>query len=291
VGDDEIRYSNRSVTEDADDHHWAVVLETCDLDALDDGFLKHAVEAIRAAYGEAELMTLAKDAPLVDVPDAADGVSATFATEHLLRAFRSSLPNPDAEGKKPEHLKNYRSETAEIIAREALSAVFGMATPPALHATKGNRNQPILGFDGWSVMDRASGELALVLLQVKATDEDKRPPGEAAKLIVECGQVSADVEKLKSFLIACIMRCKGTAFANALMQMVVELEATDKIANTVVAPVIIRGLVAAELEDLTSLRGATATYQHAKARGLTLSLGADLTAFGRKAMESARQHD
>lgn len=291
VGADKILYSNKSVTEDEDDHHWAVVIEACDLEDLNDGMLKHAVTAIRDAYGEAELKAMAAEAPLQDVPDAADGVSSTFATDHLLRAFRSSLPNPDAEGNKPEHLKNYRAETAELLAREALNVVYAMATPPALHATKGNRNQPILGFDGWSVMDRSSGELALVLLQVKATDDEKRPPGEAAKLIVECGRVSTDVEKLKGFLMACIFRCKGTPFATALMNMVVELETTSKITNTVVAPVLIRGLVAADLEDLTSLRGAAGTFQHAKARGLSLSIGANLTAFGRKVMERARQND
>lgn len=291
VGDSKILYSNKSVTEDGDDHHWAVVIEACDIDDLNDGMLKHAVSAIRDAYGEAELKAMAAEAPLQDVPDAADGVGGTFATDHLLRAFRTSLPNPDAEGNKPEHLKNYRAETAELLAREALNVVYEMATPPALHATKGNRNQPILGFDGWSVMDRSSGELALVLLQVKATDDEKRPPGEAAKLIVECGKVTTDIEKLKGFLIACTFRCKGTPFAAALMNMVVELETTSRIANTVVAPVLIRGLVVADLEDLTSLRGATGTFQHAKARGLTLSIGANLTAFGRKAMERARQHD
>jgi hypothetical protein len=284
-------YTNRSITEDPDDHHWAVILEACDIDKPDDGMLAHAVSAIRAAYGEAELLALAAEAPLQDIPEAAEGVSATFATDHLLRAFRSSLPNPDAEGRKPEHLKNYRSETAELIAREALSAVYGIATPPALHATKGNRNQPILGFDGWSVMKRSTGDLALVLLQVKATDEDKRPPGEAAKLIAECQKVTSEIEKLNGFLVACVFRCKGTEFAAQLMQMLLELETTGQIAQIIVAPVIFRGVIVADLEDLKSLRAATSTFSHAKSRGLSLSIGVSLTDFGRKVMERARQHD
>lgn len=225
------------------------------------------------------------------VPAPADGVEISFATGHLIRALRSSLPNPDEEGKKPAQLTNYRSETAEIIARAALSAVYGFAVPPALHATKGNRNQPILGFDGWSVMNMKDGELALVLLQVKATDDTSRPPGEAAKLIVECGRAVTDTGKLKGFLMACVLRCRGTPFQSPLLRMVVGLETTGKISKMVVSPVIIRGKVAADLEDLRSLRDATTAYIHAKAHGMTLSIGAELTAFGRAAMTRARQHD
>ncbi|HEY0013244.1 MAG TPA: hypothetical protein VGB79_10395 [Allosphingosinicella sp.] len=290
MGDPAKRYENNAVTADVDDHQWAVVLEACDLEALDDGMLRHAVDAIRAAYGEQEILDLAENEPLLRVPDPAEGIG-NFETDHLIQAFRSSLPNPDAEGNKPAHLTNYRSETTEIIAREALSAVFDMATPPALHATKGNRNQPILGFDGWSVMNQSTGELALVLIQVKGTDDPDRPPSQAEKLIVECGEVTAKVEKLKGFLVACALRCKGTAFCAPLLNMLVELETTAKVANLVVAPVIIRGLVEADLDDLKSLREATGTFGHAKARGMSLSIGADLNKFGRKAMDSARQHD
>ncbi|SEK91074.1 hypothetical protein SAMN05216382_1092 [Sphingomonas palmae] len=290
VGGPVKRYSNNVVTTDPDDHQWAVVLEACDIDALDDGMLRHAVDAIRAAYGEQEIRDLAQNEPLLNVPNPAEGIGG-FETDHLINAFRASLPDPGAEGAKPVHLTNYRSETTEIIAREALSAVFGMATPPALHATKGNRNQPILGFDGWSVMNKSTGELALVLIQVKGTDDDKRPPGEAAKLIVECGKVTTEIEKLKGFLMACVLRCKDTQYRSPLLEMVIELEKTGKVADLVVAPVIIRGLVDADLDDLSTLRAATSGFGHAKARGMTLSLGAELGKFGRTAMDAARQHD
>lgn len=283
------RYSNNVVTADPDHHQWAVVLESCDIKAIDDGMLRHAVDAIRAAYGEQEILALAENEPLLDVPDPAEGIGS-FETAHLIKAFRSSLPDPAAEGAKPEHLTNYRSETTEVIAREALSAVFGMSTPPTLHATKGNRNQPILGFDGWSVMNKSTGELALVLIQVKGTDDDKRPPGEAAKLIVECGKITAEIGKLKGFLVACVLRCKDTVFRSPLLEMIIELEKTDKIDNIVVAPVIIRGLVDAHLDDLKSIRAATTTFGHAKARGMTLSIGAELGKFGRTVMNTARQH-
>lgn len=284
------RYLNHVITTDADNHLWAVVLESCDLDVVDDGMLRHAVDAIRSAYGEQEIRDLGENEPLLIVPDPAEGIGG-FETDHLIQAFRSSLPDPDAEGGKPAHLTNYRSETTEIVAREALGVVFEMATPPTLHATKGNRNQPILGFDGWSVMNQSTGELALVLIQVKGTDDSDRPPSQAEKLIVECGKVSTEVSKLKGFLVACALRCKGTEYCAPLLTMLIELEKTARIANLMVAPVVIRGLVTADLEDLKSLRGATTTFGHAKARGMTLSIGADLNDFGRKAMEAARQHD
>lgn len=284
------RFSNRVVTTDADDHLWAVVLESCDLNVIDDGMLRHAVDAIRAAYGEQEIRDLAENEPLLTVPDPAEGIGG-FETDHLVNAFRSSLPDPAAEGGKPAHLTNYRSETTEIIAREALSVVFDMATPPALHATKGNRNQPILGYDGWSVMNQSNGELALVLIQVKGTDDSGRPPSQAEKLIVECGKITTEVSKLKGFLVACALRCKGTEFCAPLLNMLVELEKHEKIANLMVAPVIIRGQVTADLEDLKSLRQATSMFGHAKARGMSLSIGVDLNDFGRRAMEAARKHD
>ncbi|MAP67952.1 MAG: hypothetical protein CL952_00305 [Erythrobacteraceae bacterium] len=290
VGDPETRYSNYVITTDDDDHLWAVVVESCNLDVDHDGMLRHAVDAIRAAYGEQEIRDLVENEPLLNMPDPAEGISG-FETGHLINAFRSSLPDPVAEGQKPVHLTNYRSETTEIIAREGLSAVFGMATPPALHATKGNRNQPILGFDGWSVMNESSGELALVLIQVKGTDDKDRPPSQAAKLIVECGKVTTEIGKLKGFLVACALRCKGTEFCTPLLNMLVELEKTEMVTNLKVAPVIIRGLMTADLEDLKSLREATSTFGHAKTRGMSLSIGADLNDFGRMAMNAARQHD
>jgi hypothetical protein len=276
---------------DEDGHRWAVVLEACDLASSQDPLLLHTVDAIRAAYGEQELRAMAEDAALLDVPTPAPLAQASFKLDNLIKALRASLPDPAKEGSKPPQLTNYRAETAEIVAREALARVFDIATPPALHATKGNRNQPILGFDGWSVMRLSGGQLALVLLQVKGTDDTTRPPGEAAKLIGECTQVVTDVVKLKGYLMACVVRCKGTEFAVPLMNMVDELERNGLIAETVVAPVIIRGVVSAHAEDLSSLRAATAHFGHARAHGMTLSIGANLNEFGRCAMNRARQHD
>ncbi|WP_150129070.1 MULTISPECIES: hypothetical protein [Rhizobium] len=283
-------YINRNLTDDEGDHVWAVVQESCDLTDQNDRMLLHAVATIREAYGEQEIREMAENAPLVTVPEPADGVANTFSLDLLLSAFRSSLPDPAAEGGKPGQLTNYRSETTELLARAALATVYGFASPPTLHATKGNRNQPILGFDGWTVMQATDGELALVLLQVKGTEDAARPPNVAAELVAECGRAVTDFTKLKGFLMACLLRCKNTPFELPLMNLIVELERDDKIANTLLAPVIVRGKAGSHIDDLGSLRGATTSFLHARARGMTLSLGAELTAFGRAAMTRARQH-
>lgn len=276
--------------QDADDHHWAVVKETCDLAREDDALLRHAVEVIRQAYGEDEIRRIVEQASIVP-PDPAEGLVASFDTDTIMAAFRKTIPDPDREGDKPAQLTNYRSETAELIARAALAKVYGFETPPALHAAKPNRVQPILGFDGWTVaMTRPAG-LSLVLIQVKGTEDVRRPPGEAAKLVIECGKAVTDKAKLNDFLMACVVRCQGTEYAAMLLGMVAELETQGRIANTLLSPVIIRGKVEADLSDLQTLRDATISYLHAKARGMTLSLGAELNAFGRAAMERARSND
>lgn len=271
------------------DHQWAVVAEQCDPTNANDPLVLFTAQAIRDAYGEQEIKAMAEEIMLLPLPEPADAVTANFCLDELLASFRDGLPDPKSEGNKPPQLSNYRSETAEILAREALKRVFNMATPPSLHATKGNRNQPILGFDGWTLMALECGNLSLVLVQVKATDDKNRPPGEAEKLINECSIASVDIQKLKGFISACIVRCKGTEFAKTLIEMLVELRKANKIENTVVAPVIIRGLVSANHDDLASLKTSTTKFGSSRARGMSISIGANLNDFGQIAMNKARE--
>ena len=76
------------VTTDLDDHQWAVVLESCDIEALDDGMLRHAVDAIRAAYGEQEIRALAENEPLLNVPDPAESIGSEPASIAMVRQGR-----------------------------------------------------------------------------------------------------------------------------------------------------------------------------------------------------------
>jgi hypothetical protein len=58
--------------------------------------------------------------------------------------------------------------------------------------------------------------------------------------------------------------------------------------SLVVCPVIVRGTVAAHLDDLATLRDAQDRYEPARARGLCVSLGAPLERFGHRVFSEAR---
>src|SRR5262249_36570053 len=100
------------------DHAWAVLIAACDLKTADDPFVTSVVQAVRDAYGESQLRESIS-------PDSA--VAARFNLTKIVTAFRSGLPNPAAEGAKPEQLTNSRSETVEVIGREALRVAHDVA--------------------------------------------------------------------------------------------------------------------------------------------------------------------
>jgi hypothetical protein len=56
----------------------------------------------------------------------------------------------------------------------------------------------------------------------------------------------------------------------------------------VIAPVIIRGQVEAHRDDLEPLRSSSTAFAPAVGRGVTVSIGTDLTEFGRVVMSRAR---
>src|SRR6266576_805191 len=145
-----------------EDHRWAVLGCTCDPGDNADPLLVVTVAGVREAYGEAELRAIAEPDPLV---------ANTYDLTAILAAFRRSLPDPTAEGAKPLSLRNYRSETAEVVARHALTAAFGVDFPASPQLGKTNPNQPILGFDGWGLLSLADGGWAFVLVLVKGTED------------------------------------------------------------------------------------------------------------------------
>jgi hypothetical protein len=79
-----------------------------------------------------------------------------------------------------------------------------------------------------------------------------------------------------------------TAFAPKLLAML-ETLGRDSFPPLVVCPVIVRGVVEAHLDDLTSLRGAESRFEPAGVRGLCVSLGAPLEPFGRRVFTEARK--
>jgi hypothetical protein len=199
------------------------------------------------------------------------------------------LPNPDEEGDKPSSLANYRAEPSELIGQSALGFVYGIEFPRHPQIAKFNSNQPILGFDGWGFL-ALSGAYALVLVQAKATDEDKRPPGEAEKLAQECRQVPQQLSKIcRALSVLAVLLQNQSHYLQAVLGMLECLEQGD-LPQMVVAPVVVRGLIGAHIGDLEPIRAAFSEIAPIVGRGVTVSIGADLTQFGREVMYRAREN-
>lgn len=83
-----------------------------------------------------------------------------------------------------------------MVAKAALAQTFDIQYPVAPQEASLNSNQPVLGFDSWGLSLTDPNDVALVLIQVKATDEKKWPPQEANRLVEECRMIVQDKSKL-----------------------------------------------------------------------------------------------
>lgn len=263
-------------------HRWTVCINICELQNADDPTVAHMVAAVRDAYGENEI--LAEVAAI----EADPAVAQSFDIASIIAGFRRGLPSPDEEAKKPENLRNYRSETSEFVARETLRLVFSVTTPPTLHATKGNALQPLLGYDGWGLLTGTGNAAALVLIQVKGSDEDASPPAVATQLAGECQRVATEIDKLAHALSACLLRVKTTPLAGHLLKML-EAVGRNELPAMVVAPVIVRGHVTAQMSDLQPLKDSLSTQDRPVALGVSITVGAPLEKLGYEVMSRARQ--
>jgi len=263
-------------------HKWTVCINICELQNAADPTVAHMVDAVRDAYGENEI--LAEVAAI----EADPAVAQSFDIASIIAGFRRGLPSPDDEANKPENLRNYRSETSEFVARETLKLVFNVTTPPTLHATKGNALQPLLGYDGWGLLTGTDSAPALVLIQVKGSDEDVSPPAVATQLVGECRRVVTEVDKLAHALSACLLRVRTTPLAGHLLKML-EAVGRNELPAMVVAPVIVRGHVTAQMSDLQPLKDSLSTQNHPIALGVSITIGAPLEKLGYAVMSKARQ--
>ena len=266
----------------AGEHGWAVVHCSCDLTNKDDELVRHTIAAVRAAYGEDRVLEIA--AP----PEADPDVERLFDLDGIKRAIRKGLPDPAKEAsKKPEHLKNYRSETAEMLAKGALVAAYKIAFPVAPQRGKPNANQPILGFDHWGV-EEIDGGAALALVQVKGTHDDGVPPDVASVLATECKRVPTQVDEICRTITVLVLALDGNPLQIALLHMLEEL-GNDRLPKLIVAPVVVRGgTTISSLDDLTPCRDVSADFMPAISRGVTVSIGVSLNDFGKAVMEGAR---
>ena len=198
----------------------------------------------------------------------------------------AGLPDPDSEKSKPKHLRNYRSEATELLARMALSAAHNIYSRTAPQRGKTNQNQPVLGFDGWGVLADAT-EYALVLVQVKGTDDNSVPPREARVLAKECKQVVKQKDKICRAVSIMAHNVRGTPLQAAFFAMLTTL-GQDGLPRLVIAPAIIRGKSTASLKDLEPIKAVATSLSPAIGRGVTVSIGVSLDDFGRAVMNGAR---
>lgn len=260
-------------------HRWLVSRCSVDLESNCDAVLSAIVRRARQSYGEQFLDNL---------PEPDSGVAALFDLDALRQAIRAGMPDPAAELAKRPSLRNYRSEATELIAQEVLADAYQVQFPASAQATKGNANQPVLGFDGWGLLDLDDGTVALVLVQVKGSDQDKRPPDVAQALSDECCRVPREPDKLCRALTAMLALLHTTAFAPRLLAML-EALGRESLPPLVVCPVIVRGVITAHLDDLASLRAAQSRFEPAQTRGLCVSVGAPLERFGHRVFSEARK--
>lgn len=269
--------------EEIDDHVWIVAKADCHLTDPNDPLIASTVALVRKSYGEQ--MILDKAAKLMT----AEIAEGSFQTDHLLAAIRIGLPDPNAEGNKPVPLTNYRSQSAEMVAKIALAAAFNFTYPAAPQEGSTNPNQPILGFDGWAIANETGGSHFFVLIQVKGTEDDKCPPREADTLAEECKRVPRDPSKLSRAL--CVLLRFLEDDDPVCLQGFKMLEALGKgeLPPIYVAPVVVRGTSRVHMDDLGPVRKASLDFAPAIGRGVAIRIGVSLNEFGKIVMEKARQ--
>lgn len=258
-------------------HQWAVVTCKCELNNEYDPLLQFTVTAVREAYGEHEL-----------VPPSPDpSVAATFNLDAIMNAFRMGLPNPEVEANKNPSLSTYRSETCELVARDALSAVYDIRFPTAPQRGKTNANQPILGFDGWGFWKTGTTDHTLVLIQVKGTDEDRCPPTIARALAEECRRLPNQESEICRALTVLAQLLRNTDFFTVVLRML-EKMGSGNLPRMVVAPVIVRGTTPPHVDDLKPIRDVFVDLTPNLGKGIAMSISVDLNEFGKVVMDRAR---
>jgi len=263
-------------------HEWVAISCTCDLANPRDELVRSTAGLVRNAYGEDVIV----EAWLAMEPD--PEIAETFTVDHLVAGFRMGLPNPASEGNKPPQLTNYRSESAEMLARGALACAFeSLQFLIAPQGGKLNPNQPILGFDGWAIRATEEQGAALVLVQVKATSVLETPPPESSVLAEECKRLPRQKGPIARVLSVMAKHLPNGQMRSAVLRMLTRL-GSGELPALVVAPVLIRGVGSSALADLAPIVDVTADFHPAAGCGASVSLGVDLNEFGRKVMDAAR---
>lgn len=267
---------------DEDGHRWAAVRCTCDLSAQNDDLIKATSELVRLAYGEDTILDLWANLE----PDPT--VSETYDIEHLVGGFRLGLPNPAEETGGIEHMANYRSESTEMLARSALAIAYdALQFLVAPQAGKLNPNKPVLGFDGWALLDDKKFGVAIVLVQVKGTKDTDCPPRESDTLAEECKAAPTRLGVISRMLTIMARSVDDTSVRATLLRMLAGL-GKGKLPSIVVAPVLIRSAGKEAIGDLQPIIDVRADFAPVIGHGVSVLLGVNLNEFGRRVMDAAR---
>jgi hypothetical protein len=263
-------------------HMCGMAIAACNLEDVDDLLIATTVDLVRKSYGEFALMA---DAEALLAEEINSGI---FDLQHLQAAFREGLPNPELEGKKPPQLTNYRSQSAEMVAKAALCKAYNYQYPAAPQAGAANPNQPILGFDGWGILTNHEGSVSFALIQVKATDANTSPPPDSLTLADECRRAPTDRSAILRALSMLSLLLRGDPLQTSILWMMHKMGRRENI-SILVSPVIVRGLTSPSPTDLTPIISMANEILPACIRGMVVSIGAHLNDFGYLIMSKARE--
>jgi hypothetical protein len=264
-------------------HMWGIAVATCNLEDDGDKLVATIVDLIRKSYGEQSLI---QDVEVLLSEDINSGI---FELKYLQAALRESLPDPDREGKKPVHLTNYRSQTAEMIAKAALAKVYNYQYPVSPQVGTPNPNQPIQGFDGWGIVETSDGLPSLALIQVKATDSVESPPDVSNILAKECLKAPKEKQFIVRALSIMFRHMSGDPLRMKIAKMLEILGHSDGVIPILVSPVIVRGITNATANDFEPITGISGAVHPACIQAIAVSIGADLGDFGYLVMNKARE--
>ena len=155
-----------------------------------------------------------------------------------------------------------------MVARGALAAAYDVKFHVAPQRGKTNADQPVRGFDGWGIVGSEEDGYAFVLVQVKGTEEEARPPAEAHTLLEECKRVPRQRGPLSRALTVLLISLKDSPLRVAILRMI-ETLGKGSLPRILVAPVIVRGHYPAHIEDLEPLRRARDEFSPATSYGVT----------------------
>lgn len=263
-------------------HEWAIAVAVCDLSDDNDCLLTTTVDLVRRSYGEGAVMSDAEALMSEEI------VSGTFNLEHLRTAFREGLPDPNKEGNKPAQLTNYRSQSAEMAAKAALAQAYNLQYPAAPQEGATNPNQPILGFDGWGILQTGEDSMHFALIQVKATDATTSPPPDSVKLADECRRAPTDRTTICRALSAHVRFLRGDPLQRFVFRILESLGRGGNI-PIVVSPVVVRGTTTASFTDLDPIISIVNDSFPIPIKAIVVSIGASLSDFGHRVMSQARR--